>query len=32
VHRLELQRLEHQHVERALEEIGAFLGHGCSFR
>ena len=27
VHRLELQRLEHQHVERALQQIASFPGH-----
>src|SRR5687767_6336111 len=30
VHRLELERLEHQHVERALQEV-AFVGHVVPF-
>ena len=31
VHRLELQRLENQHVERALEEIASVLRHVAPF-
>ena len=31
VHRLELQRPEHEHVERALQEISLFLGHVAPF-
>src|SRR5262249_9849253 len=31
VHGLELQRLEHEHVERALQEVASFLGHPSPF-